>query len=92
MLIQATSKSWDKKLDACKTEKERNALMLRSGKQTAARRVDMKTMKEFFRPAVGAFIIWGEDGDDYRYDNAEEAIEHGKKLRKQLEEEMKTLQ
>lgn len=85
MLIQAKSKYWDKKFSNANSPFQRNEVILSSGKERAAARINMNTGETFYRPAVGAFVIWGEkEGDDFIYDNADEAIAHGNKLHAQI--------
>ena len=54
--------------------------------------LNFETGEEYYRPAIGKFVIPGEkDGDDFKYASADEASEHGKKLRKKLEDENRKL-
>lgn len=85
MIIQAKNTAWDKRFAACNTELERNELMLNSGREKAACRIDLRTHQEFYRPAIGKFIIHGmTPKDDFRFETKEEAIGKGRYLRKIL--------
>ena len=89
MILQATSFSWDRKFMACETVKEKNELILRSGKETAALRIDMVTKEKFYRPAIGKFIIHGlTEKDDFKFTSAEEAQVKGLEMRQLLIDEM----
>lgn len=90
MIVQAKTKRLSEAFKKRKTVKERNKLMLQSGEESAVLMFNRDTMKEFYRPAIGRFIIHGLTEDDFfEYDTIEEASKKGKELRKLIEAELK---
>ena len=81
MIVQAKNARWDRKLRECKNLHERNKLIMNSGTYRCATLWDFKNKREFFRPAVGNFIIHGlTEHDNFRYDTEYEAIEKGEEM------------
>ncbi len=92
MYVICQNKATAEKYAKCKTEFDRNLFVLSSGQESARLMINSETGASYYRPAIGKFVIPGEkDGDDFKYAFADEASEHGKILRKKLEEENRKL-
>jgi len=58
----------------------------------ARQMMNFKTCALFYRPCVGNYIIHGiEDSEDFKFDNAEDAIAKGNEMYQILIDELKTL-
>lgn len=92
MIVQAKTMRLSNAFKNRKTLKERNMLILNSGNESACLMINRKTLKEYYRPAVGRFIIHGiTTKDDFRYETIEEASAKGIELREMIENELKEM-
>jgi len=81
MIIQARNSRWDKKLKQCKSIQERNSLILKSGTERVASMFNLISKTEFYRPAIGQFIIHGiTESDNFKFNNEDDAIKKGEEL------------
>ena len=85
MIVRARNTRWDNKLKKCGSIADRNSLIANSGPYRCATLWDFKKECEFWRPAIGNFIIHGEsETDDFRFDNEKDAIVKGEELYQKL--------